>query len=101
MIKRIVPIVLLCIPAVALAAPNTFKDLANVLVGLMNASVGLLVAAGLVIYLFGMSFNILEFGTNSKDKVKAYFFWGIIVITVMVSVWGLVALLQNTLFPKG
>lgn len=88
----------LAVPSIALAdAPKTFSELAEKLVGLMNAATGVLILLGLVVYFWGMSINILKF-EEDVEKRKAYLVWGIIVLFVMLSIWGIIALLQNTLF---
>lgn len=33
--------------------------------------------------------------------MRSYLVWGIIIIFVMVSIWGILQLLQNTLFGNG
>ena len=81
------------------AAPKTFGELAKLVVDLMNAFTAVLILAGIVIYFYGISINILKFGEGDKAKIKNYFVWGIIVLFVMVSVWGILNLLENTLFP--
>ena len=86
-------------PSIALAAaPNTYTELANQLVTIMNAGTGVIIVLGVAFYFWGISTNILKFGDKDKEKFRAYFFWGIIVLFVMVSVWGIVGLLQSTLF---
>lgn len=87
----------LLLPTVAFAAPRTFQELAGSLTGLLNATTGVLIVAGLAIYFWGISVNILNFHED-REKFRNYFFWGVIVLFVMVSVWGIVALVQNTLF---
>ncbi len=90
---------LLTAPAVAsAAAPRTFLDLSNVIVTILNNATAVLVVAGIVVYFYGVSTNILNFSNEAGEKLKAYFFWGIIVLFVMVSIWGILRLLQNTLF---
>lgn len=93
---------LLFAPTVAFAAaPKTFQELANVLVILMNNAVVVLLVLGLVVYFYGVSTNVMNFqkgGAANSEKIKAYFFWGIIVLFVMVSIWGILQLLQNSLF---
>ena len=92
---------ILVIPALACAAaPHTFADLAALVVSLMNATTGVLVVAGIAVYFYGVSTNILKFGEGEAEKLKNYFFWGIIVLFLMVSIWGILALLQNTLFGE-
>ena len=96
---RALPLVLLLLPTVALAsAPRTFEELANLIVSLLDGGVGLLVLAGIVIYFYGVSTNIMKMSDEGGQKARSYFVWGILVIFVMVSIWGILDLLQNTLF---
>lgn len=90
----------LLLPSLALAqgAPRTFADLANVFVVILNNATTVLIVAGIAIYFYGISTNILKFGEGEREKLKNYFFWGIIVLFVMVSLWGILNILQNTLF---
>src|SRR5262245_6101528 len=85
------------IPSVALAAPRTFAELADMTAGILNATTAVLIIAGVAIYFYGISINILNFHED-REKFRNYFFWGVIVLFVMVSVWGIVYLVQNTLF---
>lgn len=91
-------LLILAVPAAALAAPRTVQELASVIISLLGQATAVLVVAGLVVYLYGVSTNILNFTDKSGEKLKAYFFWGVIVLFVMVSIWGILRLLQNTLF---
>lgn len=87
------------IPGIALAAaPRTFQELANVVVVILNNATIVLVVAGIVVYFYGISTNILKMGEDNKEKVRTYFLWGIIVLFLMVSIWGVLRLLQDTLF---
>ncbi len=97
---RILPaIVALAIPFVASAeAARTFQELAVDIVEILDATTAVLIVAGIVVYFYGISTNILNFSEGGAEKVKAYFFWGIIVLFVMVSIWGILRLLQDTLF---
>lgn len=80
------------------AAPRTLQGLANLLVNLLDNATAVLIVAGIVVYFWGISTNILKFGEGDSEKFKNYFFWGIIVLFVMVSIWGILHLLQDTLF---
>lgn len=102
MIRALSLAALLATPMVAsAAAPRTFSELAGLLVTYMNAGVGVLILLGIVIYFYGVSTNVLSFGSKeSKGNIKNYFFWGIIVIFVMVSIWGILEMLQSTLFSS-
>ena len=96
-LRRILVSTVILSPSLALAAPRTFSDLGNTTAGLLNATTGVLIVAGVAVYFWGISINILKFG-EEREKFRNYFFWGIIVLFVMVSLWGIVYLVQNTLF---
>jgi hypothetical protein len=90
-------------PCVTFAAARTFAELSAQLVGIMNAGAGLLVAAAVAAYFYRMAQNMREIAEGGGQKGKGemyrkYFFWGILAIFVMISVWGILTLLQNSLF---
>src|SRR3989344_5171339 len=99
-LARILPaIVALALPLVASAeAARTFQELAVDIVEILDATTAVLIVAGIVVYFYGISTNILNFSDDAGEKVRTYFFWGIIVLFVMVSIWGILRLLQNTIF---
>lgn len=85
--------------AFALSAPKNFKEFADLLVALMGTATAVVMIFGFVMYLWGMATNIPHLGDEKgAEKRKSFFFWGIIVLFVMVSIWGIVQLLQSTLF---
>ncbi len=91
--------VLILLPTFAYAsAPQTFQELAATIVLLLDNATGVLIVFALVVYFYGISVNIIHFGEGHVDKFKARVLWGIVVLTVMVSVWGILQLLQATLF---
>lgn len=90
---------LLATPVVALAAaPRTFLELSDLIVIILDNATMVLIVAGVVIYFYGISTNILNFSEDGYAKVRAYFLWGIIILFVMVSIWGILKILQDTLF---
>ncbi|MBI4087775.1 hypothetical protein HY418_00105 [Candidatus Kaiserbacteria bacterium] len=92
-------LMILAAPALAFAAsPRNFLDLSNLIVTLLNSATGVLIVLGIAVYFYGISTNILKFGEGDVEKLKNYFFWGIIVLFVMVSLWGILRILQDTLF---
>ena len=86
------------VPGVSFAAPRTFSEAVNLLVTILDTGTGLLVLAGIVVYFWGISTNILKMKDEGSQAFKAYFIWGIIAIFVMVSIWGIIQLVQNTIF---
>ena len=80
------------------AAPANFKELINnVLIGsIIRPIVPLRIGLAVVVFIYGVLLLMLSDGGEKKEEGKQYMFWGIIGIFVMVSVWGLVALVSNT-----
>jgi len=99
MLARFLPVAsTLLFPLVALAAPRTFKDLACEAASLIDTATFMLITFALVAYFWGVATNIPHFGDEKgAEKRKSFFFWGLIIFFVMVSIWGIVQLLQNTL----
>ena len=87
-------------PLFAYAAARNFSEFAEEVINIIDTGTGVLIVFGFVMYFWGISINILKF-ENDPDKRKAYFFWGLLVLFVMVSIWGIIELLQNTLFNSG
>ena len=86
-------------PSVAFAAtPKTFSELANMVVSIVNALTALLVLAAVVFYLFNISMFTGKAG-EERAKMKNIIVWGILAIFVMVSIWGILRIMQSTLFP--
>ena len=98
-LKLVLAFALLTTPFVAFAAPKTFKDLSDFIVSLLDTATLLLILFGLVAYFWGIMTNIPHFGDEKgAEKRKSYFFWGVIIFFVMVSIWGILRILSNTLF---
>jgi len=97
-LRLLLALLILASPFTAAAAPMTFRDLANTIVLILDNATAVLIVAGIVIYFYGISTNILKFGEGDRAKFRNYMVWGIIVLFVMVSVWGILRLLQSTLF---
>lgn len=59
-------------------------------------------AVALVLFLWGL---VRYLGTIEKDEgrksARSFMLWGIVIMAVMVSVWGLVNVAVSTFFPSG
>ncbi|MFZ2886873.1 MAG: hypothetical protein WA021_03580 [Minisyncoccia bacterium] len=96
---RWLPVVLfLLAPAIALAAPRTFKELTQMSLDLINGGIGIALILAIVIYFYGVATAIPHLKTDDSERLRAHFVWGILALFVMFSVWGILALLRNTLF---
>lgn len=86
------------VAAEAAGAPRTFTDLANQILVIISSSTFVLMLAGIAAYFWGISINVMKIAKGETSQMKSYFLWGVIVLFVMVSIWGIVQVLQNTLF---
>ena len=100
---KIAPLILLlAIPAVASAeVARSLKDLVGQIVTLLNTATGVLVAAALVAFLYCAAYNMLRAGERGGTALRQFLVWGIIILFVMVSIWGILNVLQQTLFGSG
>ena len=86
------------LPFIAEAAPRTFRELTVDLVDILSATTATVLALAVVIFIWGIAKNITALGENKIKERNAYILWGTIILFVMVSVWGILGLLRNTLF---
>lgn len=66
---------------------------------IVGALIPILVTLGLAIFLWGLIRYLWYSGSNPKnlDKAKLLMRWGLLILFVMVSVWGIIALIQVSL----
>jgi hypothetical protein len=93
---------LLPMTALAQQAPRSFISLANSLTSLLNAGAVLMITATIVVFFWGIVQRIFKSGQGEVRGVNMgpYIMWGIGIIFLMVSIWGVIALLQYSLFGK-
>jgi len=96
-ISSLLLISVFALPVLAANATN-FKDLVkNVIIdGLIKPVVPLLIGLAVVVFIYGVIVLMFSQGGEKKEEGKQYMLWGLVGIFVMVSVWGLVAVLTNT-----
>ena len=82
----------------AFAAVTDFKSLIDVVFinGIIRPIVPLLIGLGVVLFIYGVLKTMISEGGEGKEEGKQFMIWGIVGIFVMVSVWGLVSILQTT-----
>ncbi len=73
---------------------NGLKGVVNCIVEVLSAVVGLLIAGAVVFVLYG-AFQMIQ-SEEKRDEGKQKIYHGIIGLFVMVSVWGLVRIIQST-----
>lgn len=93
-------VLLLALPHSVFAAPATFKDFIRQLIRLLDSGTLVLFSVALVVFFWSVISNLWGYdGGNleQRQKLRDTMFWGVIVIFVMVSIWGIIAILQQTL----
>lgn len=97
---RLFIISILLAPAPVLAAPKDFAELVGVLLDIINLAVPLVFALTLLVFLWGITRAWIWGGGDeaSVTKGKQIALAGIIGMVVMLGIWGIVALIKNSVF---
>ena len=95
-IKKLIPFGLLALPFAA-GAVESINDLFNLTEDIINKLAPLLIAIAVIILLIGI-INYIRAGDDEEKRAKGKneMIYGIIGLFVMVSIWGLVAILSGT-----
>ncbi len=83
------------VPSMALAAGQGLSGVLDVFSGLIATAVPIIISLAVLYFLWGLTQYMLN--PEDKDDAKAKMIGGIIALFVMVSIWGLVNLLTETL----
>lgn len=87
------------LPSLALAAPRSFKELVDtIFLPVIDQGTKLLIAIAVLIFFWNVAINL--WGEQSAEKTKKLrdtMLWGIIIIFVMTSIWGILYVLRITL----
>ena len=73
------------------------KNLVNEAGGLIQGLIPIVIGLGVLVFLFGILRYVLASDDAGKSQGRTFMLWGIIALFVMVSVWGLVNILRETL----
>jgi hypothetical protein len=63
---------------------------------ILNGLVGLLILVAILAFFWGLIKYLFSGGGEDKSEGLKLMFYGVIAIFVMVSIWGIIRLLQNT-----
>jgi len=103
--KKILSIVLASVsPMIAFAQYSPSQGVGGLfsLAGtFLNRAVPLIISLAVVYFIFQVFRYAVAGNEEDKAKAKTHMIWGIVGIFVMVSVWGLVAILQSTFGTSG
>ena len=78
--------------------PTTFAGLIATLIGIINKVIPVLVGLALVIFFWGLIQYIYESGdAHGHSRGRELIIWGLVALFIMVSVWGILALMREAL----
>jgi hypothetical protein len=96
-LSAVLTIALFATPAFAFAASQTLKDLSRSIVDLIQSAIPILSSITFIVFLWGVKNYVASGGDETKIKDgRTMMIYGIIGLAVMLSVWGLVRILTNT-----
>lgn len=75
----------------------TFCSAVNFFLGLIGRAIPILVSISVIVFVWGVFWYVIAADEERKKSSKEKMIYGIIGLFVMVSVWGLVAVVRNTL----
>lgn len=84
-------------PVIAAAAPTTAHGLVRLLVAILQSLIPILIGLAVLLFLWGLLRYVISRDDNSRKEAVSVITYGVIVLFVMVSVWGLVNLVARTL----
>lgn len=80
----------------ALASAQSLLNTLGFFNTLLNAAIGLLITLAIIAFFWGLVRYLFGAGSEGKTEGLRIMLMGVITIFVMVSIWGLVRLLQST-----
>lgn len=82
--------------ALAASAQTTFGSILGTVGGLINTIIPILIAAGLAYFIYGVVKFIMSKDGDEKGTARKIMINGVIGLFVIVSVWGLIGVIQST-----
>lgn len=91
---------LLALPIVTFAAVTDFKSLVGMLIGLINQLFLILIALTFLVLVWGIVKGWIIHGgdVESVEKGKKVLYAGIVVFTILASLYGILTMLRTTFF---
>lgn len=80
----------------ALASAQTLLNTLALVSTFINSLVYLFITLAIVVFFWGLIEYLMKVGTEDKSKGLQRMMMGVIAIFVMVSIWGIIRLLQST-----
>jgi hypothetical protein len=80
------------------STPQTFKEIVTTIYGFFNFLIPTLVGLALLYLLWGIAVFIMNAANEEARKTgRTKIAWGFVGLFVIVSIWGILAIVENTL----
>jgi hypothetical protein len=66
-----------------------------------NTAIGILIALAVIFIIYNVLMFIVKAGSDDRKTYQKAILWGIVGLAVILSIWGLVAILTNTFGTTG
>lgn len=76
--------------------PRTFSELVGFIICYINRIIPLVIGVALLVFFWGIIRYIWSGGEDAKAKGRNLMLWGVIALFVMVSIFGILAILKNS-----
>lgn len=89
-------LILLCLPMVTFAQGGIF-DVLDLVAKFIGGLIPIIIGVAVLMFLFGVMQYVTASDSDKQKEARLTMLYGIVVLFVMVSIWGLVGLLGDTL----
>jgi hypothetical protein len=89
---------LMFLPALVLAQGDGINRLIDQFQVLVMRLVPIVIGLALLVFLWGVLRYLFSKDDTAKGEARNFMMWGIVALFVMVSVWGIVTILSQTIF---
>jgi len=94
--KYLFPLSLAAFPVLVGAQAGVFS-LLELVSDIIAATVPVIIGLAVLVFIWGILRYVVAKDSEKQNEAKSIILWGIIILFVMVSIWGLVNLLGDTL----
>ena len=95
----ILSLALLAAPLCVFAqAPTSFQALSISIATILNAAAVVVIGATFVVYFYSIVSDIFNRSRGESTGMRQNLLWGILILFVMFSFWGIIHYVQNSLF---
>ncbi len=75
---------------------NNLNSIGETIIGIMSVLATVIITLAIISFMFGLLNYIISESPDKKEKAKKYIVNGVIILTVMVSIWGILELIRYT-----